>query len=124
MRSFKKIFRLAFLCVLIHSFAYGQGYEEKGLNVGTNSFSWPDGKKMAISLTFDDARLSQIDRGIPVLDKYNVKGTFYLSPGLMMERIEGWKEAIKKGHDIGNHSLVHPCTGNFLWSRERALENY
>ena len=28
-----------------------------------------------ISLSFDDARLSQIDKGIPLLDKYHVKGT-------------------------------------------------
>ena len=32
-------------------------------------FKWPEGKKMAISLTFDDARITQIDKGIPLLDK-------------------------------------------------------
>jgi beta-glucosidase len=42
----------------------------------------------------------------------------------MAERVDGWKAAIKNGHDIGNHSLVHPCTGNFLWAREKALEDY
>ena len=39
-----------------------------------SDFQWPEGKKMALSLTFDDARLTQIDKGIPLLDKYNVKG--------------------------------------------------
>lgn len=28
------------------------------------------------------------------------------------------------GHEIGNHSLYHPCSGNFVWSRTHALENY
>ena len=118
------ILRLTFLCLLISSFAFGQGYENDMADKKVAHFSWPEGKKMAISLTFDDARLSQIDKGIPVLDKYKVKGTFYLSPDLMAERIDGWKAAIKNGHDIGNHSLVHPCTGNFLWARDKAIEDY
>ena len=89
-----------------------------------NDFKWPEGKKMAISLTFDDARLTQVDKGIPLLDKYNVKGTFYISPKDMLERVEAWKKAVKSGHDIGNHTLTHPCTGNFEFSRNNAVENH
>ncbi len=79
---------------------------------------------MALSLTFDDARLSQVDTGIPVLDKYNVKGTFYVSPDNLGQRLEGWKKAVKNGHEIGNHSFVHPCSGNFPWARSKAIEDY
>ena len=112
------------LLILINLSANAQGYERNVKQTNKSSFSWPEGKKMALSLSFDDARLSQIDKGIPMLNKYSVKGTFYLSPDLMDERIEGWIKAMKDGHDIGNHSMVHPCTGNFLWSRTRALEDY
>src|SRR5690554_7060319 len=35
-----------------------------------NSFEWPEGIKMGLSLSFDDARPSQIDKGIPLFDKY------------------------------------------------------
>ncbi len=112
------------LLLSIHLNATAQGYDSNVKLPNAPSFTWPEGKKMALSLTFDDARLSQIDKGIPVLNKYGVKGTFYLSPDLMDERVEGWKKAIKEGHDIGNHSMVHPCTGNFPWARERALEDY
>ncbi len=28
------------------------------------------------------------------------------------------------GHEIGNHTLHHPCSANFPWSREHALEDY
>jgi peptidoglycan-N-acetylglucosamine deacetylase len=87
-------------------------------------FQWPNGKKMGLSLTFDDARLSQVDKGIPLLDKYGVKATFYLLPDKMKQRLEGWEKAISNGHDIGNHSLLHPCSGNFAWSRAHALEDY
>jgi peptidoglycan/xylan/chitin deacetylase (PgdA/CDA1 family) len=124
MLAFTKFFKLTFLFLISFSFAAGQGYEKDMVNNKTKDFSWPEGKRMAISLTFDDARLSQIDKGIPVLDKHNVKGTFYLSPDAMVQRIDGWKAAIQNGHEVGNHSLVHPCTGNFLWAQEKALENY
>lgn len=87
-------------------------------------FRWPEGKRAAISLTFDDARLSQIDRGIPILNEYGLKGTFYVSIGSLKERIEGWKEAVAAGHEIANHSVKHPCSGNFPFSRDKALEDY
>jgi beta-glucosidase len=92
--------------------------------LGSTDFQWPEGKKMGLSLTFDDARLSQVDKGIPLMDRYGVKGTFYVSPGNMLERLDLWKNAVKNGHDIGNHSLEHPCSGNFKWSGKSALENY
>jgi hypothetical protein len=87
-------------------------------------FSWPEGKQCTITLTFDDARLSQIDFGIPLLDKYAVKATFYISPDDFVKRAEGWKRAAQNGHEIGNHTMSHPCTGNYAFSRENALEGY
>jgi beta-glucosidase len=124
MIAYHRFLNLLSCLILSVSLAFGQAYDE-GMDADKSSaFSWPEGKQMAISLTFDDARLSQIDKGIPVLDRHNLKATFYLSPDAMLQRVEGWKNAIANGHDIGNHSRVHPCTGNFLWSRERALENY
>ncbi len=88
------------------------------------TFVWPEGKRAAVSLTFDDARLSQADVGIPLLDSYGVKATFYVSPQPLKERLPLWKQAVADGHEIGNHSLRHPCTGNFSFAREKALEDY
>ena len=82
------------------------------------------GKEAAISLSFDDARFSQVDRGTALLDSMQVKATFtwFLPP--QNKRMEGWKKAVAAGHEMGNHSLFHPCSGNFEWSRNHALENY
>ena len=91
---------------------------------GPDSFRWPKGKRAAVSLSFDDARLSQVDHGLPILDAYGVKATFYVAPYRVEQRLSGWKKAVAKGHEIGNHTLNHPCTGNFPWSREKALEQY
>lgn len=88
------------------------------------AFGWPEGKKMALSLSFDDARASQVDTGTALLDAYHIKATFYVQPTTVKKRLEGWKKAVAGGHEIGNHSVSHPCSGNFFWSRDNALENY
>ncbi len=88
------------------------------------SFTWPEGKKAAITVSFDDARRSQIDVGIPLLNEYDAKGTFYVSFGSLTERLDGWKAAAEAGHEIGNHTVNHPCSGNFSFARARANEDY
>ncbi|MGH9765815.1 MAG: polysaccharide deacetylase family protein [Blastocatellia bacterium] len=90
----------------------------------STNFTWPDGKRAALSLSFDDARQSQAPAGVALLDKHNVKVTFYVVPSAVERQLEGWKKAVTSGHEIGNHSLNHPCTGNFAWSRQKALEDY
>jgi hypothetical protein len=87
-------------------------------------FVWPQGRRAALSLTFDDARLSQVDVGLPILNAAGVRATFYVSPPNVERRIGDWRAAVASGHEIGNHTLNHPCSGNFLWSRRYALETY
>lgn len=88
------------------------------------AFQWPEGKQVAISLTFDDGRTSQVDGGTALLDRHGAKATFYVVPSAVERRLDGWKKAVAAGHEIGSHSLNHPCTGNFTWSRNKALEDY
>lgn len=88
-------------------------------------FFWPENKRMALSLTFDDARISQIDSGgVSLLDEYGVKGTFYVSPENIAQNVDGWKQAIENGHEVGNHTTTHPCSINFGWYGRKTLENY
>lgn len=95
-----------------------------GCLMGQSKFSWPQGKKGAVSFSFDDARVSQVDTGLAVLERAGVKATFYLNPPAMERRLEGWKKAVAAGHEIGNHSSSHPCSGNFKFSAKNALEDY
>ena len=99
-------------------------YSSKSHQIASDKFHWPKAKRAAISLSFDDARLSQADRGLPILDTYGVKATFYVSLRSLQQRLPTWKKAVANGHEIGNHTLTHPCSGNFGFSRDRALENY
>ena len=68
-------------------------------------FAWPGGARAALSLSFDDARRSQIDRGMTILDARGVKATFYVSPGGVSERLDGWTGVPRVaigGHDHGH----------------------
>jgi len=88
------------------------------------TFRWPNGKRVAVSLSFDDARASQMDAGLPLFDRYHAKVTFYVNPPNLSKRLDAWKQAAAKGYEIGNHSMTHPCTGNFSWVGKNALEDY
>ena len=77
-------------------------------------FAWPDGHKAAVSLAYDDALDSQLDNAIPQLDKYGFKGSFYLqlSRDPVAQRMEAWRAAAREGHELGNHTLFHQCSGS------------
>ncbi len=87
-------------------------------------FPWPENARMALSLTFDDARVSQLETGIPILDEFKIKGTFYLSPNFAEPRLAEWQKAAEDGHEMGNHTMTHPCSGGYEFARRNALEDY
>lgn len=74
--------------------------------------SW-NGFKSAVVLTYDDALNVHLDKVIPQLDSAGFKGTFYLTVGAdaFTKRMPEWKVAAEKGHELGNHTMYHPCQG-------------
>lgn len=81
-------------------------------DAAAQTFKWPKGQKAAVSLAYDDALDSQLDYAIPALNKYGLKGTFYLqlSSAVIDKRLPEWRAAAKKGHELGNHTLFHQCS--------------
>jgi sialate O-acetylesterase len=69
------------------------------------------GKKAAVVLTYDDALNVHLDNVVPALDSLSLKGTFYLtaSSEAARTRIKDWRKAAAGGHELGNHTLYHPC---------------
>jgi beta-glucosidase len=124
MDTFIRISALVLLISCLNSKTASAQLYQTGTRQEKSEFQWPEGKFMALSLTFDDARESQVEKGIPLLDQFGVKATFYISPENLINRVDAWESACKNGHEIGNHTLVHPCSGNFEWSRHKALEDY
>ena len=90
----------------------------------TDKFEWPEGRKAALSITFDDTRASQLDTGLPILDAHGVKATFYVSLKAASQRRDDWRRLPETGHELGNHTLNHPCSVNFGFSRTNVLESY
>src|SRR5580658_2835767 len=88
-------------------------------------------KQCAVVLTYDDAIDVDLDNVVPALDSLGFKATFYLigvSPTLE-KRLEEWRTVAKHGHELGNHSLFHPCDGTLpgrsSWvSPDRDLSRY
>jgi len=84
-----------------------------GSNISNAQFKWPDGKKAAVVFTYDDGLDCHLDVAVPQLDEFGFKGTFYCtgnSPSLY-NRMDEWREIAKNGHELGNHTLFHPCDG-------------
>ena len=87
------------------------------------------GKKCAVVLTYDDAIDQQLDNAVPVLDSLNLKATFYITAfsSSMQSRMNEWKQLAVRGHELGNHTLFHPCLGGpgRTWVQpENDLSNY
>ncbi|MGH8062521.1 MAG: polysaccharide deacetylase family protein, partial [Pseudoxanthomonas sp.] len=99
------------------------------LAAGTGAFAWPEGRKAAVSLAYDDALDSQLDNAIPALDRHGLKGSFYLqlSRDPVRLRLEEWRTAARSGHELGNHTLFHQCSGSLkdrAWVEpQRDLDN-
>ncbi len=91
-------------------------------------FNWPQGRKAAVVFTYDDGLDCHLDVAVPQLDEFGFKGTFYCtgnSPSLY-QRMDEWRSIAQSGHELGNHTLFHPCDGSqFDWVKaEYDLSTY
>ena len=73
------------------------------------TIKWPNNKKCAIVLTYDDALQSQLDNAVPQLEKAGLKATFFLTGDINSGTIPKWRMLSKKGFELGNHTIFHPC---------------
>ena len=78
----------------------------------SNNGLWND-KKCAVVLTYDDAMDVHLDNVVPVLDSLGLKATFYITgkSSSLSARLPEWRAVANSGHELGNHTLFHPCHG-------------
>lgn len=72
--------------------------------------NWPHHKKAVIVLTYDDALNSQLNIAVPQLDSAHLTGTFFITGDINYITIPQWRALSKRGYELGNHTLYHPCT--------------
>jgi len=97
--------RLTLVCIAAAAFSAA---------AADDAMRWPDGAKVAISLSYDDALGSQLDNAVPALQRHNFKASFYLilaSP-TVNERLAEWRAIAADGHELGNHTINHACRGS------------
>lgn len=89
-------------------------------------FTWPASKRAAIVLTYDDAMRSQLDVAVPQLAAAHLRATFFLAGGMAPDYLRRWRAVQRAGHELGNHSLFHPCPKSILPDRPEYYytENY
>lgn len=71
--------------------------------------AWPENKKAVIVLTYDDALESQLNNAVPQLEAAHFKATFFLTGDINYITIPRWRALSKKGFELGNHTIFHPC---------------
>jgi sialate O-acetylesterase len=75
-----------------------------------DAFDWPDSKECAVSLTYDDARACHHELVAPALERAGLRATFYIRVlGEFCRDVEQWRSIARAGHELGNHTLFHPC---------------
>ncbi len=70
---------------------------------------WPGRARGAVSLTYDDGLDSQLDHAVPALDARGLKATFFLTEENIEARLGEWRRIAAEGHEIGDHTVDHPC---------------
>ena len=72
-------------------------------------------------LTFDDGPSKYTREILEVLDKYEMKATFFMLDGAMKEDPEAVKQTVEKGHAVGLHGVSHK-TGSFYCGQDGPLK--
>lgn len=109
----KRLITLFSLCLLAGLVARAQNNTPRGT------------KKCTVVLTYDDGLNVHVTNVLPALDSLGLKATFYLSDyfGGLQAQIPTWRAAAAKGHELGNHTIYHPCDGT-LPGREFVKPDY
>lgn len=78
--------------------------QEKNPPINNNSEPTRDKK---VYLTFDDGPGEATKDILQLLDRYNIKATFFMLEPMMRAKPEITKEIVKRGHQVGLHGVTH-----------------
>lgn len=90
------------------SFDIRLSYFTKTLNSDTNN------SNREIAITFDDGPHEMTEKVLDLLQKFNVKATFFCIGKQIEQNPEVFKRIISEGHVVGNHSYSHSNSIGFF----------
>lgn len=71
---------------------------------------WPANQRGAVSLSYDDGKECHFESVAPMLEAAGLRATFYVPVVTGLRQYPSQFRALaQRGHEIGNHSLFHPC---------------
>lgn len=125
----KSLLKLCAACVLIFAgaiFSIFTNYKTTGAFIGINKklpIYCVDTKEKKIAISFDVSigKEEHTQEILDILDKYKVKGTFFIVGDWAGKYPDMLKEISKRGHEIGNHSNTHPNMVSI--SKDKILED-
>lgn len=78
-----------------------------------------------VSLAYDDALPCHFESVAPLLEENGLRGTFYVPCGpSFFAHTESWREVAAQGHELGNHTVFHPCHDQAWLDESYNLRNY
>ena len=87
-----------------------------------------NGKSAAIVLSYDDGLNVHLDTVVPLLNQHKFNATFFVTGTAIGVRSDDWKSAAEDGHELGNHTMIHPCSAGLPgreWVKpEKDLDRY
>ena len=92
-----------------------------------SAFVWPGDAHGAVSVSYDDALPCHYEVVAPAWEAHGLRVTFYTPINSLMNDPEAWRDVSAAGHELGNHSIFHPCRkkpGNDWLADEYDLKTY
>lgn len=72
--------------------------------------------RACVSLTYDDALPVHHETVAPLLEAHGLRATFYVPCGpRFLAEAEHWRRIAGAGHELGNHTIFHPCRNARTW---------
>jgi peptidoglycan/xylan/chitin deacetylase (PgdA/CDA1 family) len=57
------------------------------------------------------------------MERLGVTSTFFVLPRAVAADRRAWTRTVEAGHEIGNHTVLHPCSASIAWRRGHALQS-
>ena len=85
----------------------------------------PGHRHCIVSLCYDDGLTSHHAEVAPLLGAHGLRATFYPHlQGRFLGEIPQWRTVAAAGHEIGNHTIFHPCYDQKWLDRTYHLRHY
>ena len=99
---------LSIIIILLLAVAAFCAFFDQAVIVRRNTLYHVVTSEKVVALTFDDGpSLEWTPKILDVLDKYNVKATFFMIGGHVLKYPEVARRVARGGHEIGNHTFDH-----------------